>query len=148
MQIRAGIARDLSALIAGLALLAGCGTAPPAHVAPVPHACTLIGAESGVSVTADIRGVSPSSPATISGSADGMSKSQTVSTVLAALFIPVPSLAGGPVKVTASIVTSDGRHRGGTAIGVARRAEPNGPGCGPVVWQAHVVIHADGTVTG
>ncbi len=124
-----------AAVCAAASLAAGCQAGPG-------RICTLIGADSGVSVSWDPAAYPEGALFRLCADDVCREHASLREVPFGSLQVPLPE-EDGPREVAVRLAVTDpaqgGRvvHDGGTRV-TLRKVTPNGEGCGPTVWQAGV----------
>ena len=64
------------------------------------------------------------------------------------MFVAVSPVNDGVVTVSVLLATGTRQVFTGKTTTRTVKNQPNGPGCGPTVWQADVTAHKSGQLTG
>jgi len=108
--------------------------------------CSAVGAESGV--VFDLSVVLPQYPVDVKACVENTCVQQRTSTEQStSIFVQDPTLTG-PTVVRVSFIITGFKHTTGamedsTTVQL-HAVQPNGPDCPPLVYQANVVVFADG----
>lgn len=110
--------------------------------------CSLIGATNGFSVTLDVPAEIKARAATIQTCVADACQARAGSDFNTDKVISVDDgnvPHGSHLSVVVKLLDGNGRRlAGGTADVVPQQYQPNGPGCDPLVWIAHVTADTSG----
>ncbi len=92
--------------------------------------------------------LSAQTPDTLTACVDGVCHSQPYVSGMAPSFVAVSPVKDAEVTVSVSLAAGTRSIFTGSTTTRPRKAQPNGPGCDPTVWQAQVSAHANGQLSG
>lgn len=122
------------------AVLAACSTGP--------SACSAVGADSGVSVKVEPGLLSPAAPVAVTACVDGICQIQTYTPATSPIFVAVTPVNNGEMIVSVSLTAGAQQISTGKTATRTVKSQPNGPGCPPTVWEAKVIAHDNGHLSG
>lgn len=92
--------------------------------------------------------LSPAAPVAVTACVDGICQIQTYTPATSPIFVAVTPVNNGDVIVSVSLTAGAQQISTGKTATRTVKSQPNGPGCPPTVWEAKVIAHDNGHLSG